>query len=89
LKNDKKNGKAYKTIQKQHQKIPTIIERQKIQINLRTELTTMLTGHGKLKAYYYRFKIIEDLTCICGGRKQTAYHLLYDTANFTIKKECN
>ena len=33
--------------------------------------------NGRLKAYYYRFKIIENPTCICGGGNQTAYHLLY------------
>jgi hypothetical protein len=38
----------------------------------------MLTGHGKLKAYYYIFKIIDDPICICGGGSQTAHHLLYD-----------
>ena len=40
------------------QYFPTITERLKIQINL----TTMLTGHEKLKAYYHRFKIIDNPT---------------------------
>ena len=60
------------------QYFPIITERLKIQINLTSELTTMLTGHGKLRAYYHRFNIIDDPTCICGGGSQTAHHLLYD-----------
>ena len=38
----------------------------------------MLTEHGRLKAYYHRFKIIEDPTYFCGGGSQTTHHLLYD-----------
>ena len=55
-----------------------ITHRLKIHTTLTSELTTMLTGHGRLKAYYHRIKIIEDPTCACGGGRQTAHHLLYD-----------
>ena len=55
-----------------------IAERLKMQINLTTAFTTMLTGHGKLKAYYHRFNKINDPICISGGGSQTAHHLLYD-----------
>jgi hypothetical protein len=28
-------------------------------------LSTIITGHGKLRAYFYRFKIIEEPSCPC------------------------
>ena len=38
----------------------------------------ILTEHGRLKAYYQRFKRIEDLTCPRGEGSQVAHHLLHD-----------
>jgi primosomal protein N' len=38
---------------------PNIQERLKMKINL----TAILTGHGKTKAYLHRFKIIKEPTC--------------------------
>jgi hypothetical protein len=49
--------------------------------------TAMLTGHGKLKAYYYRFKITEDAACTCNGGDQMIDHLIWDCKN--LKKERN
>ena len=40
-----------------------------------SELTTMLPGHGSLKAYYHIFKIIEDPTCTWWGGSKTALWL--------------
>ena len=60
------------------QYFPIITERLKIQINLTSELTTMLTGHGKLKSVLPQIQHNRRPTCICGGGSQTAHHLLYD-----------
>jgi hypothetical protein len=38
----------------------------------------MLTGHGKLKDYYHRFKITEDAACTCNEGDQTIDHLIWD-----------
>jgi len=38
----------------------------------------MVTGHGNIKAYLYRFKISETPTCPCGDTDQTTDHLLYE-----------
>ena len=57
---------------------PTINHRLNIHITLTRELTTMLTGHGSIKACYHRLKIIKDPTSTCGGGSQTAHFLLYD-----------
>ena len=67
-----KNGSETK------QYFPTTTERLKIQINLTSELTTMLTGHGKLKSVLPQIQHNRRPTCICGGGSQTAHHLLYD-----------
>ena len=36
----------------------------------------VITGHGKLRAYLHRFKIIEDLMCPCEMNPQTTDHLI-------------
>jgi hypothetical protein len=36
----------------------------------------MVTGHGKLKSYFYRFHIIEDPGCPCNQGEQTVEDLL-------------
>ena len=46
----------------------------KIHTILTNECTAMSIGGVRLSAYYYRFKIIEDPTCTCGGGIQTAHH---------------
>ena len=37
----------------------------------------MTTGHGNLKSYLHKFKIIESPTCPCGTTEQTIDHLLF------------
>jgi hypothetical protein len=49
-----------------------------MKINLTQNFTTMVTDHGKTKAYLHRFKIIEAPTCPCGTRDQTTDHLLFE-----------
>jgi len=39
-------------------------------------LTAIVTGHGKTKAYLQRFKIIENATCPCSKRDQKTDHLI-------------
>ena len=38
--------------------------------------STIVTGHGTLRAYYYRFKIIDDPKCVCEMGPQTSDHLI-------------
>jgi hypothetical protein len=35
-------------------------------------------GHGNLKSYLHRFKIIEAPNCPCGNGNQTTEHVLFD-----------
>jgi ribonuclease HI len=48
--------------------------RQKIPIF--PEFTTVVTGHGKLKSYFYRYGLTDDLMCLCEEEEQTVEHLI-------------
>jgi hypothetical protein len=51
------------------------------------ELVTMVTGHGKLKSYLYRFGLTNDPTCSCEENDQTVDHLLFSCK--ILKKQRN
>ena len=59
--------------------IITPIERLNMKISTNQYLTTMMTGHGNIKSYLYRFKLITSPTCPCGKNDQTTDHLLYES----------
>ena len=40
--------------------------------------STIIIGHGKLRTYFHRFKIIDDPTCLCKMSPQTTDHLLWE-----------
>jgi hypothetical protein len=50
-------------------------------------LTTIITGHGNIKTYLHRFKIIDSPKCPCGHNEQTTEHLLLDCT--LLNKERN
>jgi hypothetical protein len=41
------------------------------------EFTMMVTGHGKLRSYLYRFDIVDNPICPCGEEEQTSDHLIF------------
>jgi hypothetical protein len=43
-----------------------------------TNLSTIGTGHGKLRSYFHTFKIIEDPKYLCKMSPQTTDHLLWE-----------
>jgi len=49
---------------------------QGLQMNIK--LSTTVTGHGALRSYCRRFKIIDDPTCVCKKGPQTSDHLLWE-----------
>jgi hypothetical protein len=57
---------------------PLITDRLKQKINVTSNFTTMLTGHGNIKSYLHKFKIIDDPMCVCKNGEQTIDHILYD-----------
>jgi hypothetical protein len=51
----------------------------KMKISTNQSLTTVMTGHGNIKAYLHRFKLIESATCPCrDNTDQTIDHILYE-----------
>jgi hypothetical protein len=57
---------------------PRFEERLNRKLHTTQTLTTILTGHGNIKAYLYRFKIIASPTCSCGKDDQHIDHLIYE-----------
>jgi hypothetical protein len=45
---------------------PRVEERLNMKLYTNQALTTILAGQGNIKAYLYRFKIIDSTTCPCG-----------------------
>jgi hypothetical protein len=56
---------------------PSVEERLK-KIKIAQNVAAMLTGHGRTRAYLYRFKISDNAHCVCQQGDQTVDHLLYD-----------
>jgi hypothetical protein len=51
----------------------------KMKISVNQSFTTTMTGHGKIKAYLHRFKLIDSATCPCrDNTDQTIDHIIYD-----------
>jgi len=59
---------------------PEVRERLHTKIKLTQNFTTMVTGHGNIKSYLHRFKIIDTPNCPCGNGNQTTEHILLDCA---------
>jgi hypothetical protein len=57
---------------------PNVPEGLQEKINLTQNFTTLFTGHGNLKTYLHRIKIIEAPDCPCGNGNQTTEHVLFD-----------
>jgi ribonuclease HI len=57
---------------------PTVKDRISKRLQMSINLSTIVTGHGKLRSYFHRFKIIYDLTCLCKKSPQTADYLLWE-----------
>jgi hypothetical protein len=49
---------------------PKITDRLKLKINLTPNFTTMVTGHGNIKSYLFKYKIKDSPTCFCKRGEQ-------------------
>jgi hypothetical protein len=65
---------------------PSVKDRLSKRLQMCINLSTIVTGHGKLRSYFYRFKVIEYPTCLCNMSPQTIDHfiqlLLQQNAHF-------
>ena len=57
---------------------PSIAEWLKQKIKVTPNFTTIVTGHGNIKSYLFKYKIIENPVCPCNIEDQTVDHLLYN-----------
>jgi hypothetical protein len=57
---------------------PKILDRLKLKINVNSNFTTIITGHGNIKTYLHKYKIIDNSMCSCGGGEQTIDHIILD-----------
>jgi len=57
---------------------PKIVDRLKLKINVTPNFTTMVTGHGNIKSYLHKYKIMDSPKCSCKRGEQTIDHILFD-----------
>jgi len=57
---------------------PQIADRLKFKINVTPNLTTMVTGHGNIKSYLHKYKILDSPMCSCKSREQTVDHIVFE-----------
>jgi hypothetical protein len=56
---------------------PKVADRLKLEINVTPNLTMMMTGHGNIEPYLYKYKIIDSSMCPCKIGEQTLDNILY------------
>jgi len=49
-----------------------------MKINGTSNFTTLVTGHGNIKSYLHKYKIINSPMCSCKCGAQTVDHILYN-----------
>ena len=69
------------------QYLPSVQNRLGTKLTLTAKLAAVLTGHGKTRAYLYRFNIRDDTRCICGHNYQTIHHLLFQCEKISTKRQ--
>jgi len=57
---------------------PKVADRLKLKISVIPNLTRMVTGHGNIKSYLYKYKIIDSPMCPCKIGEQTTDRIVYD-----------
>jgi len=67
--------------------LPNVTERLNMKLSINRSLTTMMTGHGNIKAYLHRFKLIDSATCPFGDNDQTTDYLLYDCEQLKTQRD--
>jgi len=55
---------------------PKIEDMPKLRLNTTPNFTAIVTGHGNIKSYLYKYKIINNLMCPCKKGDQTVDHIL-------------
>ena len=62
-------------------------DRKSKRLQMNVKFSTIVTGHGTLRAYYHRFKIMEDPICVCKTGPQTTDHLIRECVKLRKQRE--
>jgi hypothetical protein len=57
---------------------PSVKDRLSKRLQMCINLSTIVTRHVKPRSYFHRFKITEDLTCLCKMSPQTTDHIVWE-----------
>ena len=57
---------------------PSVERRLTVILNLTPKVTTIMTGHGNIRSYLHRLKIIGSPECPCNYGIQTVDHLIFE-----------
>jgi hypothetical protein len=57
---------------------PKIIDRLKLRINATPNFTAIVTGHGNIKTYLFKYRIIESPVCSCEEGEQSVDHIIFE-----------
>ena len=66
---------------------PSVKKRLTQKIPIFPELTTLLTGHGKIKSYLYRLGLTDNRVCPCEEEEQTVDHLIFKCKKLRNQRE--
>jgi hypothetical protein len=66
---------------------PTVEQRLKLKMPKTLEFTAIVSGPGKTKSYFHRFKLVENLICPCSRGTQSSEHLIYDCKILEIQRK--
>jgi hypothetical protein len=58
-----------------------------VNLNLSPTVTTIMTGHGNIRAYLHRLKIIGSPECPCEDGIQTVDHLIFQCNRLKNERE--
>ena len=59
-----------------------IADRLKLKISVTPNFTAIVTGHGNIKTYLYKYKIIDSPVCSCDEGEQSVNHIIYECKLF-------
>jgi hypothetical protein len=66
---------------------PSVEKRLTVNLNLSPKVTTIMTGHGNIRSYLHRLKIIGGPECPCKHCIQTADHLIFQCNRIKNERE--
>jgi len=76
------NGRTLQREQQKNSFFAKVEDRLNIRIKTTPKLTAITTGHGNIKSYLYKCKIIDNPQCQCKNGDQTMQHIIFECTIF-------